>query len=152
MPSWPDLRSFRLTSQSHAVGFTNSPAPVIQASIATIQLVSNRFWWSTLQPDVTQFRSAMWSLQYFQIRPSSSSRSPTASSHSSTTLVPYCNRFRNRPTQFQSLHHNTHGYWPILQGLPINSPHETTHSIWNGRSTYATGIQVLRSPRGHRLR
>ncbi len=101
---------------------------------ATIQLVSNRFWWSTLPPDVT-VRSAMWSLQYFQIRPSSSSRSPTVSSHSSTTLVPYCNRFRNRPTQFQSLHHNTHGYWPILQGLPINPPHETTHSIWNGRST-----------------
>ncbi len=32
-----------------------------------------------------------------------------------------------------------------------NPPHETTHSIWNGRSTYATGIQVLRSPQGHRL-
>ncbi len=76
---------------------------------ATIQLLTNRFWWSTLQADtIAPIRNCP--TCNMSIFSPTSCRPLTTSAHSSTPLVSCSHRFYHGSATIQSFHHHPHGY------------------------------------------
>ncbi len=118
---------------------------------ATIQLLTNRYWWPTLQADtIAHIRNCP--TCNMSIFSPTSCRPLTNSAHSSTPLVSYSHRFYYGSATIQRFHHHPHGNWPLFQGLSIDSSAQTAYSPWNRRIIIQPHIQILWSAGRYSLR
>ncbi len=113
---------------------------------ASLQLVSECFWWPSLRTDTIAF-----------VQPA------TWPNHLTSDLlgyynpcqflsVSYCHWLCHWPPQLQEVYHHSDRHWPLLQSMPPHTLAQVTHSFRDCWGPIASGLSLVWTPRRHCFR
>ncbi len=117
----------------------SSPSSGHPGIAATLQLLNNKFWWSTLRTDTITF------IQNCTVCNTSKSLHQLPAGLLGHW---FCDGF----TTLSGPHYHPHRNRSLLQGLQVDTSSQTSHCPGNGRSPVQLCIQVLWSARGYSVR
>ncbi len=121
MFSWSYLCSYELSSSCYAM-VHSSPSASHPGITATIQLLSNWFWWPSLQADTINFVQQCTicnvSKSFHQCHAGLLQPLPVPP----TAMVTHSHRLCHWSPQLKELYHHPDGIWSFLQGMPSHTP------------------------------
>ncbi len=118
---------------------------------ATVQLLTNRFWWSTLQADTINHIWQCPTCNVAKTLSPATCQPLTTSTHSTTTLDSHSNWLHHGLTAIRGSYHHPHSDRSLLQSMSLHTSTQAAHGPWDSREPMQLRFTFLWPLRGYSL-